>query len=382
MKTTAIIPARGGSKRVPNKNIKNFAGLPLIIWTISEVIKSETINDYCVSTDSDIIINLLKKYKVNFIKRSKENSQDTSTTEDLLLEFKKNYKNQTDILAYIQCTNPFDGHEVYDSVVKKLINNIETHSSCFASSKFKGWLWKDENNSIGINHNKEIRERSQDINWDSFIERGSIVALKLQEFNASNNRFLGKTCMFEVTNKPFIDIDSPLDFEIAEAIFSKRRSYERNTENIKIIFSDFDGVFTDNKVLTNQNGEESVIASKYDSMILKSFPKSIKFIVISSEKNDSVAMRCKKLGLEYMYGIENKIELIKSILIKNSISWKESIYIGNDYNDILPMITCGYSLCPQDSPEKIKFIADEVLCSKGGDGVIRELFEKYFNESY
>ncbi len=103
-KTLAIIPARGGSKRIPNKNIKDFSGKPIIAYSIELALNSGLFDEIMISTDSKQIAQIAKNYgaKVPFL-RSKQNSDDFAGTVDVLVEVLENYKNKTGQIFKVGC---------------------------------------------------------------------------------------------------------------------------------------------------------------------------------------------------------------------------------------------------------------------------------------
>ena len=135
---------------------------------------------------------------------------------------------------------------------------------------------------------------------------------------------------------------------------------------------DFDGVLTDNRVLVSSTGEESVICSRADGLgfdILKN--NNISCLVLSSETNNVVKVRCNKLGIECLSSQKNKELVIKDLKKRNPD--KKIIYIGNDLNDYKAMKESDFVLCPKDSSKEVKSIADIILDTKGGHGVVREI---------
>ena len=150
-------------------------------------------------------------------------------------------------------------------------------------------------------------------------------------------------------------------------------------KDLDILFFDFDGVLTDNKVYLDQNGSEIVSCSRSDGMafvLLNKIKK--KTYIISSETNKIVAARAKKLKIPVLYGVKNKSQVIKKLSKEKKFNLKRTLYTGNDLNDFEAMKLCGYSACPSDSHKEIKKIATFVLDAKGGSGVVRELLEKIF----
>ena len=147
---------------------------------------------------------------------------------------------------------------------------------------------------------------------------------------------------------------------------------------IKLVIMDFDGVFTDNKVITSSNGEEFILCSKADSLYLNIFKKrynNINLLVISSENNSCVKHRLDKLGIEYLIDVKEKREAIKQVLQKKNIKPYETVYIGNDLNDLSAMQYCGYAVAIKNSPKDLLNIACYVTKQEGGNGAIREVLE-------
>ena len=142
---------------------------------------------------------------------------------------------------------------------------------------------------------------------------------------------------------------------------------------------DFDGVLTNNKVLLNEQGEEFVSCSRGDGLAFDALRKlKVKTIILSTEKNKVVTSRANKLQVECIQGVENKKNKLMALIKKYKLDRDEVIFVGNDINDISAMSLCGLTFCPSDSHEQVKNIAEVVLRTKGGEGVIREILEIYF----
>ena len=153
-----------------------------------------------------------------------------------------------------------------------------------------------------------------------------------------------------------------------------------NIDNLDAIISDFDGVLTDNRVYINSNGEELVSCNRSDGLafdVLRKLGKPV--YILSTEKNQVVSARAKKLNVPLIQGVKNKVESLKIITEHEKFSLNKVLYIGNDINDYHAMKICGYTVCPADGHEKIKQISNITLETKGGCGVIREVLEKVLN---
>ena len=142
----------------------------------------------------------------------------------------------------------------------------------------------------------------------------------------------------------------------------------------KVIFTDFDGCLTDDRVWLNQDGEEFVAANRKDGLTISRL-KSLGIIVVitSTETNRVVTARATKLGIEALQGLSNKVEAIESYLTKHNLTWSDSWYIGNDVNDLGAIRKAKFSICPKDAVKAVKKEVDLKLKTKGGYGVLSEL---------
>jgi 3-deoxy-D-manno-octulosonate 8-phosphate phosphatase (KDO 8-P phosphatase) len=151
-------------------------------------------------------------------------------------------------------------------------------------------------------------------------------------------------------------------------------------EDLDVLIFDFDGVLTDNLVYLDQNGIESVSCSRADGLafdVLRKLNKSV--YILSTEKNNVVSARAEKLGVPVLQGIKNKEEALRDLVSRQDYQLANILYVGNDLNDYNSMIISGYSVCPADSHSRIKDMADFVLNTNGGQGVVRELLEDILN---
>ena len=143
MSVIAFIPARGGSKSIPGKNIKIFCGKPLIYWNLLSLQKSHLIDEIVVATDCKNIYETVMKFhfsKVKLYKRTEENAQDHSTSESIMIEY-INYASLSaeDIFLLVQATSPFTQTHDFDSGLE-LMKKYDTVLSC---ARIKRFIWND-----------------------------------------------------------------------------------------------------------------------------------------------------------------------------------------------------------------------------------------------
>lgn len=152
------------------------------------------------------------------------------------------------------------------------------------------------------------------------------------------------------------------------------RELENKLKKLKLAVFDFDGVFTDGKVILNQDGMESVVCSRKDGMGIHLLKQAgLKVIVISNEQNPVVVRRCGKLGIECHQATAEKLPLLKRVLGDTSIALSETAFMGDDVNDLDCLQVVGIAITVADGHPKCKEIADYITARNGGDHAVREV---------
>ena len=142
----------------------------------------------------------------------------------------------------------------------------------------------------------------------------------------------------------------------------------------KIIFTDFDGCLTDDRVWLNQDGEEFVAANRKDGLAVKRLKNlGIQVVITSTETNKVVSARGNKMGVEVLQGLSDKAASIEQYLNQKNLSWSDVWYLGNDVNDLGAIRNAKFSICPSDAVKAVKKEVDLKLKTKGGYGVLSEL---------
>ena len=142
----------------------------------------------------------------------------------------------------------------------------------------------------------------------------------------------------------------------------------------KILFTDFDGCLTDDRVWLNQDGEEFVAANRKDGLAVKRLKNlGIQVVITSTETNKVVFARGIKIGVEVLQGLTDKAESIDQYLKQKNLSWNDVWYLGNDINDLGAIRKVKFSICPRNAVKSVKKEVDLKLKTKGGYGVLSEL---------
>jgi YrbI family 3-deoxy-D-manno-octulosonate 8-phosphate phosphatase len=148
-------------------------------------------------------------------------------------------------------------------------------------------------------------------------------------------------------------------------------------KDIDLIVYDFDGVMTDNRVLVYENGKEAVFCNRSDGLAIQKIKKlKIPQIILTTEKNNVVKVRAEKLSIKVIDNVHNKKIILTEYCKMNNYKFKKVIYIGNDINDLEAMKAVGYPIAPKNANIAVKKIAKLILSTKGGDGVVRELYDR------
>jgi YrbI family 3-deoxy-D-manno-octulosonate 8-phosphate phosphatase len=142
---------------------------------------------------------------------------------------------------------------------------------------------------------------------------------------------------------------------------------------VRFAVFDFDGVFSDNRVWTNDSGEESVACFRGDTMGLRRLDEvGIEYLILTSETNDAVAARARKIRADCIKGIEDKLPVLRAEVERRGVSLAETSYVGNDVNDAECLAAVGFPVVPADAWAEVVPLARLVLARAGGHGCVRE----------
>jgi len=213
----AVIPARGGSKRLPKKNLLELAGKPLIAWSIEAALESKYIDKVIVSSDHDGILHIAQKYKSDIIKRPSELASDTATTFDVLKHVVENVV-AYDYIVLLQPTSPLRTSKDIDTAIEMLMQK-EADGIISVSEMEHSPLWANtlpnDNNMQNFLDEKLLNRRSQEL--EKFYRlNGAVYIAKIEKFLQEKGFFLKENIFaYEMPKERSIDIDTRLDFEIA-----------------------------------------------------------------------------------------------------------------------------------------------------------------------
>lgn len=225
MKIVALLPMKGNSERVPNKNLKNFAGKPLYHCVLQALLNSKHIDEIIINTDSDVIIDDVKK---NFRQKVKIHLRPDEIKGDFvsmnrIIEYDLNHSD-ADIYLQTHSTNPLLRTEPLDAAIEKMIVFLSENSnydSIFSVTKLQTRLYKS--NGDPFNHNPNELLRTQDLE-PLFEENSNFYIFTKNSFNNAGQKRIGNNpFMYEIDKIEAVDIDEPQDFIIAESLYKLLR---------------------------------------------------------------------------------------------------------------------------------------------------------------
>jgi YrbI family 3-deoxy-D-manno-octulosonate 8-phosphate phosphatase len=394
----ALIPARGGSKGIPRKNIKNFAGYPLIAWSIAAGVQAHTVNRVIVSTDNDEIADVARECgaEVPFMRPTElaqDRTLDLPVFEHALkwLEDIEGYK--PDIVIQLRPTSPIRPKDCVDQAVKILIENAD--ADCVrgvvpaGQNPYKMWRFNGydqpmkpllEVEGIAEPYNAPRQALPQ-----TYWQTGHIDAIRTSTITRKHSLTGNNIYPLVIDPRYTVDIDTPADWIKYESVVyghtldmvtPAQTSRRAMPKVIKMLILDFDGVITDNRVWTDLNGHETIAAYRSDSVRMWELrEKGIEVLILSSEPNAVVAARAKKMGVEAIHGVglQDKGRVLREILMEKNVNAENVVYVGNDLNDLPCFEIVGWSVAVADAFPEVIRAADHVLTKAGGHGAVREL---------
>ena len=392
----AVIPARGGSKGIPRKNIKDFAGFPLIAYSIAAAKQSKLVTRVIVSTDDEEIAGIARQWgaETPFLRPAefaRDNTLDLPVMQHCLSWLRENEGYQPDMVLWLRPTSPIRPKSCLDEAVQLLLDHPEADSVRgvvgAGQNPFKMWTIDADTGALKplltVEGIKEPYNAPRQALPEAFWQTGHIDSIWTKTILEKGSMTGDVIFPLMIDPRYTVDIDVASDWKNAERLLSdgaldmvtpgsKRR---KMPEKISLIVLDFDGVLTDDRVWVNEKGEEMVAANRSDGLGLERLrtEMDIEVMVLSRETNPVVQARCKKLKLPVLQAIRDKPEAIRGVLAEKQIPKDEVIFVGNDVTDSVVFPEVGFAVAPADAHADVIQAADLVLTRKGGQGAVREL---------
>ena len=220
-RTVAIIPARGGSKGIPRKNLIEFCGKPLIAWSIMQAKSASCIDSVWVSSDDLEILRIAECFGAQTIQRPPELSADTSSSESAwlhALDVIEGHNIDIDLVVAMQATSPIRESKDLDAGVNMLRKNAyDSVLSVAEVEDYFTWHIREDGTTQPINYDYQNRKRRQEID-KRYLENGSFYIFRPSLLRLSSNRLGGRIGAYVMSKHKMFQIDSAEDIELCSAI--------------------------------------------------------------------------------------------------------------------------------------------------------------------
>ncbi|MFJ6184582.1 cytidylyltransferase domain-containing protein [Streptomyces sp. NPDC092295] len=385
MTVLAVIPARGGSKGVPAKNLAPVGGVPLVVRAVRACLAARRVTDVVVSTDDAAIADAARSAGAEVVLRPAAIAGDTATSEAAVLHAMDAYgamRGKTaEVVLLVQCTSPFITAEDLDGVAGAVTE--DGADSALTVAPTHGFIWRRDSagsadagasGGYGVNHDKSNRPRRQD-RPQEYLETGAAYAMRADGFREANHRFFGHTALVTTDPARVLEIDDPHDLARARALAPLLDPAVLPTyDDIDAVVLDFDGTQTDDKVFVDSDGREMVAVHRGDGLGIAALRRSeLKLLILSTEQNPVVAARARKLQVPVLHGIDRKDVALKQWCDEHGIAPERVLYVGNDVNDLPCFGLVGWPVAVASAHDAVRAAARAVTTTPGGEGAIREI---------
>jgi YrbI family 3-deoxy-D-manno-octulosonate 8-phosphate phosphatase len=370
VRVVVVIPARGGSKGIPGKNLARVGGRPLVVRAVQAALAASLVDTVIVSTDDPDIAAVARAAGARVVVRPDELSGDTASSESALLHALTQLEAQPDVTVLVQCTSPFIGAEQLDAAVQRVLDGPE--DVVFSALESHEFQWAESNGTVvGVGHSASFRPRRQD-RAPHFRETGAFYVMRTAGLVDSGHRFFGRIGVQPVPLAHATEVDTLDDLALVRALASVVDRPE--PLDVDALVTDFDGVHTDDRAYLSQDGTESVAVSRSDGMGIALLKKAgVPVLILSTEVNPVVRARADKLGVPVLHGVADKAAVLEKWL--HDAGWDPArvAYVGNDVNDLGCLALVGWPIATPDAHPSVLAAARLVLTRHGGDGAIREV---------
>ncbi|MER5975804.1 acylneuraminate cytidylyltransferase [Streptomyces sp. NPDC001857] len=390
----AVIPARGGSKGVPAKNLAPVGGVPLVARAVRECRAARLVTDVVVSTDDEAIAAAARQAGAQVVPRPAAIAGDTATSEAAVLHAMDAHAalsgTPADVVLLVQCTSPFLVRQDVDAVAAAVVEGGA--DTALTVAPFHGFVWRDAADDPaahtgtggartagghGVNHDKSFRPRRQDRPQD-LLETGAAYAMDAAGFREHRHRFFGHTELVRTDPARVLEIDDPHDLARARALAplldANGPGALPTAGDVDAVVLDFDGTQTDDRVLIDSEGREFVSVHRGDGLGIAALRRSgLKMLILSTERNPVVAARARKLQLPVLHGVDRKDLALKQWCDEQSVAPERVLYVGNDVNDLPCFALVGWPVAVASAHDVVRGAARAVTALPGGDGAVREI---------
>lgn len=390
-KVLALVPARGGSRSIPRKNVKRFGGHPLIAYSIAAGLQAKSVDRVIVSTDDEEIAEVARSYDAEVpFRRPAELAEDHVTDlpvfEHTLAWLAEHEDYRPDLVVQLRPTSPLRPRGCIDEAVAQLWRhrNADCVRSVTPSGQNPYKMWRIEEGEMSPLLHGEFDEpynMPRQALPPTYWQTGHIDVIRAATI-VNKHTLTGDHILPYVISAGYaVDIDSPEEWEIADWVLGHRDLRfirpERSPylmHDVQLLVMGFEGVLTDNKTLFFENGKAAVACSRGDGMGLALVQRQgVKVAVFSEESNGVAQARCEKLGIPCYESISDRAAFFEQLTAEHQLGAEHVIYVGDEVGDLPGLRKAGLGVAVADAHPTVLAKADWVLEARGGHGAVREV---------
>jgi len=391
-----LIPARGGSKSLPRKNLRLLAGRPLVAHSIDAARTSRTIDRVVVSTDDEEIAEAARRYdaEVPFLRPAslaEDDTPDLPVFEHALAWFDEHEGWQPEIIVQLRPTSPLRRPEDIDRAVEMLDDRPDADSvrsvAVPLENPYKMWSVTADRwlAPILTSDLREAFNHPRQLLPDVYWQTGAIDATRRRTVVDLRSMTGERIAPLMVDTLGAVDIDTEASLDLVDWMIRTGRvpwmsraesaaSSEPPSRRPQLLVLDFDGVLTDNRVWLNEAGDETVVFDRGDGMGIRLLREAgVDVLVLSTEENPIVGTRCRKLDIPFRQGLADKQAALLQWAGEHEIDLADVAYVGNDLNDLGCLQIVGLAVAVQDAHPEVLATAHITLTRPGGSGAVREI---------
>lgn len=368
MRWIALLPLRGGSKSIPDKNLRPIAGRPLYAWSLEAALASDCFDAIYAASDSAAIRDAARARfgtRIEVLDRAPENATDTASSEAVMLEVAA--RTESDVLCLIQATSPLTRAEDFRAARRRF--EQDQLDSLLTGVELKRFFWRHD--GVPLNYHPAHRPRRQEF-AGTVMENGAFYFTRTALLRASGVRLGGRIGVHVMAAECAAELDEPDDWPIVEALLRPRVVAGRD---LRLLVVDVDGTLTDGGMYYDGKGEAM---KKFDTRDAKGMlmlrDAGVRVCVVTAETSAVVTARMRKLGItDYFPGVKDKLAWLREHLTHWQLDAAQVAYIGDDLNDLEGLLAAGLSCCPADAVPEVRQAVHYVCAAGGGAGAVREV---------
>ena len=368
MRWIALLPLRGGSKSIPDKNLRPIAGRPLYAWSLEAALASDCFDAIYAASDSAAIRDAARARfgtRIEVLDRAPENATDTASSEAVMLEVAA--RTESDVLCLIQATSPLTRAEDFRAARRRF--EQDQLDSLLTGVELKRFFWRHD--GVPLNYHPAHRPRRQEF-AGTVMENGAFYFTRTALLRASGVRLGGRIGVHVMAAECAAELDEPDDWPIVEALLRPRVVAGRD---LRLLVVDVDGTLTDGGMYYDGKGEAM---KKFDTRDAKGMlmlrDAGVRVCVVTAETSAVVTARMRKLGItDYFPGVKDKLAWLREHVTRWQLDAAQVAYIGDDLNDLEGLLAAGLSCCPADAVPEVRQAVHYVCAAGGGAGAVREV---------